>query len=76
MREMLDRLCDEYIEVSCMSPNRLRCDFGTSLRLKASPDLAFNFLPTGNVDIKTFVNGLLLEVDNEIAPDIIIVDRV
>lgn len=73
---MLDRLCAEYIEGSYELPNRLRCNRKTSLQIKASPDLVFNLLPTDNADVKIFVNGLLLEVDEEIAPSMIIVDRV
>jgi hypothetical protein len=49
----------------------------TAWRLKASPDLWFQVLPDIDTrSIKLFVNGLLLEVDNDIAPEVIVVDRV
>lgn len=76
MREMIDKLCDDYIEHNFQEPNRLKCNYEMSIRVKSSPDLYFQSMFNENKHLLAIVNGLLLEVDNEIAPGIIVVDRV
>ena len=77
MREMIDKLSDEYLQSTFVSPNRLKCNVEMSNRLKASPDLWFIFWPDLDTRaINFFVNGLMLDVDNEIAHGTIVVDRV
>ena len=71
MKALLLEACAEYIESTSHIPNRIRCNWATAAKIKSATDLHFEIRP----DFQILVDGLLFEIDDEIAPDIVVVDR-